>query len=279
MLHSTRLVFSLFAAAAAMPVLAGSVFEMTSSGSAAVAQTIFVQNGMLRVDAAAMGADGPTTMIFRDGEMLIVDASQRSFYRLTEASMAELGAQLGQVNEQMSAAMQQMQAQLANLPPDQRAMMERMMKDRMPNLAAMTQAAAPTMRVEQGGSRNVGNYACTDYALYADDTKTQEICAADYDSVPGAQEVAGALGEMQGFFQSLRDAVSSPLLSGMQNNPFDLMTQVQGFPVSSRVYLNGNLQQELMLSGVEQRDIEASLFEVPAGYTERSMMPQNGRFQ
>jgi hypothetical protein len=270
----TNLLLLTFMTAAA-PVLAGSVFEMTASGSAAVAQSIYVQDGMVRVDGDTMGGGEATAMIFRDGEMLIVNPSQRSFYRLNEASMAELGASLGQVNEQVSAAMQQMQAQLANLPPEQREMMERMMKDRMPNLAAMAQAAAPTMRIEEGGRQSVGSYTCTDYTMFADDNKVQEMCAADYDDVPGAEDVAAALSSMQGFFQSLRDAVQSPLLSGMQN-PFDLMTQIDGFPVRTRVYINGTMQQEMTLSNVEQRNIEASLFAVPAGYEERSLMPQGG---
>jgi hypothetical protein len=54
------------------------------------------------------------------------------------------------------------------------------------------------------------------------------------------------------------------------------MTQIDGFPVRTRVYINGTMQQEMTLSNVEQRNIEASLFAVPAGYEERSLMPQGG---
>ena len=41
-----------------------------------------------------------------------------------------------QMGQQMSAAMAQMQAAMKNMPPEQRAMMEKMMKGKMPQAAA-----------------------------------------------------------------------------------------------------------------------------------------------
>jgi hypothetical protein len=216
-------------------------------------------------------------MILAGEELLILNEAERSFYRLTPATIEELGQALGQVDDQLSAAMAEMQEQLANMPPQQREMMERMMRDRMPNMAAMTQAA-PAVRVERGGGQTVGGYACTDYSIYAGDTLIQELCAADFGSVPGGRDVAGALQSMQGFFEGLRNAMP-PALAGMRNNPFDAMTQVEGFPVRTRTYINGSLQQDLVLSSAETRDLPASLFEVPAGLTERDLMPQGGPFQ
>lgn len=268
-----RTILAFIAACIASPASAGSVFEMTASGSAAVAETISVQDGKLRVDASASGNSPATAMIFADQELLILNDAERSFYRITPETIEELGTMLGQVSAQVSAAMEQMQAQLANLPPQQREMMERMMRDRMPNMAAMTQAAAPTMRIEQGAGQQIGAYACTEYSIYADDALVQELCAADYSSVPGADDIASVFANVQGFFEGLRNAMP-PALAGMRNNPFDTMSQVEGFPVRTRTYVNGNLQQELVLSSAETRDIESSRFELPAGYTEQSLMPE-----
>jgi hypothetical protein len=272
--HKTVLAF--VATGLALPAAAGSVFEMTPSGSSGVAQTISIQDGKLRIEVPAMSNAPATTMILADEELLILNEAEGGFYRLTPETIEELGQALGQVNDQLSAAMAQMQEQLANLPPQQREMMERMMRDRMPNMAAATEAPPP-MRVEQGAGQTVGGYACTDYSIYSGDTLIQEMCAADFSSVPGAQEVAGALENMQSFFAGLRDAMP-PALAGMRNNPFDVMTQVEGFPVRTRTYINGSLQQELVLSSAETRDLPASLFEVPAGLTERDLLPEGGPF-
>lgn len=269
-----RSIFAVVAACAALPVSAGSVFEMTQSGRSAVEQTISIQDGKLRVDVPAMSNTPATTMILADEDLLILNEAEGSFYRITPATIEELGQALGQVNDQLSAAMEQMQAQLANLPPQQREMMERMMRDRMPNMAAMTEAAPP-VRIEQGGGQTVGGYACTDYSIYAGETLVQELCAADFDDVPGATEMAAVIGRMAGFFERLREAMP-PALQGMQNNPFDTMSQIEGFPVRTRTYVNGGLQQELVLSAAETRDLPASLFEVPANLTERDLLPEGG---
>lgn len=263
-------------ALAAAQAAAGTVFEMSEDG--AVAQTLSVQDGMLRVDVAPVASQPATTMIFAGNEMLILNDAERSYYRITPATLEELGEVLGRANEQMSAAMEQMEAQLENLPPEQREMMERMMRDRMPDLAAMTEQAAPTVRIEPGADADVGGYACTEYAVYTSETLTQELCAADYGSVPGADDVAAVLENMQGFFEQLRNAMP-PALRNMQNNPFDTMSQIDGFPVRSRIYVNGSVRQDVVLTSAETRDLAASQFEVPAGYAEQSLMPQGNPFQ
>jgi hypothetical protein len=214
-----------------------------------------------------------TSIIFSGGELVILNPAERNFYRMTPETIAQLGQMLGQVNQQMAAAMQQMQQQLANLPPEQREMMERMMRDRMPNIGAMAQAAMPTMRVEQGGTGTAGDYDCTEYTVFADDQRVQEICAADFGDVPGSDEVEAVLGDMQSFFAGLREAMQSPALAGLQTNPFEIMDQIQGMPVRTRQYLNGTMQQELVLSSAESRSLEADLFEPPTGYTEQSLIP------
>lgn len=264
-------------ASMAAPAGAGSVFEMSENGGADVAQILFVQDGKLRAEVAPAANAPASTMIFANDEMLILNDAERTYYRITHETLEELGAMLGQANEQLSAAMEQMQAQLENLPPEQREMMERMMRDRMPNLAAMTQAA-PTMRIEQGAADTVGGYACTQYAVYADETLTQELCAADYGSVPGAADIAAAVENMQGFFERLRSALP-PALANLQNNPFDTMGQIDGFPVRSRIYVNGSLQQDVVLSSAETRDIGEDRFEVPPGYAEQRLEAPGGGFQ
>jgi hypothetical protein len=251
----------------AAPAAAGSVYEMAENGGTGVADTILVQDRRLRIETAPTGNTPASTVIFADGALLLLDDDERSYYRITLAALEELSGEF-------NAAMEQMQAEFANLPPEQRAMMERMMRGRMPNMAAMMQAA-PAIRIEQGAADNVNGYSCVEHAVYVNDALTQVACAADYGSVPGAEDVAAVLEDMRGFFERLRGAMP-PVLAGPRNSPFDTMSRVEGLPVRTRTYVNGSVLQEIVLSSVETRDIAESRFEVPAGYTEQSLMPQGG---
>lgn len=273
-MHRTILLLALTGMAA--PAAAGSVFEMSEIGGADVAQTISVQKGKLRAEVAPTANSPTSTMIFADDELLILNDEERSYYRITPESLEELSATLGQASEELDAAMEQMQAELANLPPEQREMAERMMRSRMPNMSAMTQAA-PTVRIERRAADTVNGYACTEHAVYVNDTLTQVLCAADYSTVPGAEGVAAAMEDMQGFLERLRGAMP-PALANLRSNPFDGMSRIEGFPVRTRTYVNDRVLQELVLSSAETRDIAEDRFEVPAGYAEQSLTPEGSAF-
>jgi len=69
-------------------------------------------------------------------------------------------AQMEQMSGQMNSAMAQMQEQMKNMPPEQRAMVEQMMQGRgMPGPAA----AAPKVEYRQAGTDKVGQWTCTKY--------------------------------------------------------------------------------------------------------------------
>lgn len=263
-MHRTILLLAL--AGMATPAAAGSVYEMSEIGGTDVAQTIFVQDGKLRVEMAPNANSPASTMIFADDAMLALNDEERSYYRITPEMLEELSATLGQA----SAQLEQMQEELANLPPAQREMAERMLRERMPNMSMMTQA--PTVRIERKAADTVNGYACIEHAIYVNDTLTQVLCAADYGSVPGADGVATVMEEMQRFMERLRGAMP-PALANLRSNPFDRMSRIEGFPVRTTTYVNGRVLQEIVLSSAETRDIAEELFEVPAGYAEQSLTP------
>lgn len=252
---------------------AGGMFEMSEPGASTVVQTIAVQDGKLRIDSRGIAGAPPTTMIFAEETLTIVDDAAQSYYRITAADLEQLGSAMSQA----SAMLEQMRSQLESLPPEQREMMERMMRDRMPDLGAATEPAA-AVRLEPRGRDTVAGYECTQYEVYVGDALTQALCAADYERVPGADEIEDMLERMQRFFAGFRDAMPAGV-AGMRGNPFDAMSRIGGIPVRSRIYVNGNVQQELVLSSAESRDIEPSRFDVPAGYTEQNLMPRDNPFR
>ena len=143
---------------------AGVVIEMVSRDASSNQETsadkIYTEGTMVRIESHQEGTTNPSTTIFRDETLFIVNHQDQTYHRMDKDSMTRMSSQ-------MSEAMKQMEAQLANLPPEQRAMMERMMKGRMPGgMPGAMGSDRPQRRIEVGGDEQVGEYSCTMYTVY-----------------------------------------------------------------------------------------------------------------
>ena len=243
-------------------VWAGVVIEMEESAqggpAAAQVETIYAQGEMLRMDSRDDGS-GRMSIIFRDEALWMVSHEEKSCQMIDRKGMEELSARLGGV-------MSQMEAELAKLPPEQRAMMEEMMKSNLP--AGMPGGAAgPPRRIEAGGADRVGEYACTLHILFAGDEKIWEVCAAAEKDLPAAaSEALGAFRAMSRFAEQLRETLQQGPLAAMINTPFHDLNEVNGFPVRVRSYEGGRLASENSLKSIAGKDLEAGMFDVPEGY-------------
>jgi hypothetical protein len=89
--------------------------------------------------------------------MVVLDNSKNEYREIDQQT-------IDQMSGQTSAATAQMQAQMKNMTPEQRAMVEQMMKGRgLPGVAssAVTSAARTTYTSKSGGSAN--GFPCTKY--------------------------------------------------------------------------------------------------------------------
>ncbi|MEQ1573196.1 MAG: hypothetical protein ABL993_03015 [Vicinamibacterales bacterium] len=81
-------------------------------------------------------------------------------------------AQVQQMGQQVSGAMAAMQAQMANMPPEQRAMIEQMMRGRGAGMPGMPGATAPAkIEYRRSGADKVGQWACNKYDGYREQEK------------------------------------------------------------------------------------------------------------
>jgi hypothetical protein len=77
---------------------------------------------------------------------------------------------------QLQDAMSQMQAQMANLPPAQRAQIEALMKGRgMPGAAAVAQKT----EYRKAGTDKAGKWTCNKYEGFQNNEKTSEVCTVE----------------------------------------------------------------------------------------------------
>src|SRR5262249_25197178 len=102
----------------------------------------------------------------------IVDPADKSYREINKADMDQLKGQ-------RDSAMAQLQEQLKNVPPQQRAAIEQMMRARGGLPGGASAAAAPKVQYKVAGSDKVGQWTCTKYEGFTGAQKTTEICTVD----------------------------------------------------------------------------------------------------
>jgi hypothetical protein len=255
-------------------VFAGGVMEMSTKkegGPMTLTERIYAQGGKLRVDQLDAQGGPQTTILFQNNEMIMVSHSDRKFHRINEATLEQLGAQM----QKASAAMKQLEQQMANMPPEQRAMMEKMMKGRMAGMAGLGSKPL-AIRVEAAGPGSWESYSCKNYNVYVGDEKTQELCAVPPGEIKGAEDFLEAARSMAKFFEKFKEALQMPAFANLAKSPVEVVGQVDGFPVHTQEFQNGNLQGERFLSSAKEESLSDDTFAPPAGYKEEKMAMGRG---
>lgn len=236
----------------------GVVMEMTGkdgSGNQTERSKIYALSNMIRMDDVS-GEAVESSMIFLGDRFLYVDHENKSYIVMDEAM-------LDQVSAKIDEAMREMEKQLAGMPPEQRAMVEQMMKGQMPGMMD-SEDAAPAHRVKKMGAGRWKSYGCRQYAVFEGAEKTQEVCAADLDEIDGADEVMAAFRQMAAYMTKMTESL--PMGDGEHVNPVELMDQMEGFPVHTVDYRNGQVVSETSLESVVEKDLDKKLFAAPEGY-------------
>ncbi len=223
--------------------------------------TLYADGAMLRVEPGSGGFTENITILFRDDALIIVNDGEKTYSRLDEESIKAMS---GQVN----AAMKMLEEQMANMPAEQRAMMEKMMKGKMPSASNR-----PSIRLEQQGREKVGGHDCARYVIFEDDEKVSEVFAAPISSIDGADQAMQALRGMAEFGRKLVEAMpAAGQMAGLADGPFAMLDQIEGFPVLTRFYDGDEVIQEVELKSIVSRTLDSALFSPPAGYKETALL-------
>jgi hypothetical protein len=222
------------------PVWAGKRIQM---------ETTDLTNNTVRQDEMLVDTNrfrvnsGPGSVIFlTDGgrsRMLMLDKQRNEYREIDEQMMNELG-------QQMQGMMAQIEAQMKNLPPEQRAMMEQMMKGKMP--PQMAQAARPVFTAKGAGT--VNGFRCTNYEGAVGGQKIAEICSAqpaDLKLTPADFQV---FDKMREFTAGLQRAVQNMPITAALSSIGD--SQVDGFPVQQTSFNNGRAASKSELKSVTE---------------------------
>jgi hypothetical protein len=222
-----------------------------------LAQKMYVQGGLGRF----VDADGRATLI-KGGTLYIVDDADHSYVVFDKATMDSLAKTL-------TAATEKIKSQLAAMPEDQRAQMEQMLSKQMPGLLGDGQQWT-VEALDTGQNDTVEGRSCRIWDVKRNGELDDQLCVVPYSALPGKENFQSVFSQFAKAFEEMTK--SAPMLSGVMTNEFTAQAKVNGFPVRSRGYENGKLGGEEQLMRVwREETFPASTFEVPAGYTRKTM--------
>ena len=245
---------------AAVPLFAGKRIQMESTNLTSKAteqQEILLDSTRMR-----MNSGNTSVMFLTDGgrnRMVTIDKSRNEYMEIDQQTMDQMGQAMQGVAAQMEAAMK-------GMTPEQRAMMEQVMKGKMPQAAA----PAPSTTYTAKGRGTVNGIACTNYEGMRAGQKVAEICAAQ----PGELKLAAAdfqvFQKMQGFMGGMQRALqNSPFASAVNSRLAD--NGISGFPIKGTTFQNGQATREDVLKSITETAFTDADFSI--GNAKKTEMP------
>lgn len=255
--------------AIAVPASAGLDVKtrMVANGKDAGTSRIRSEGNSLRIDIdAPPSGQGATFLVF--------DATKETLYvlRPEDRTYIELDKDFAAtLSRQMDETRRMLQAQMKNMPPDQRAMMEKMMENgSLPfQNTKETKKRKPLEVRNTGESDTVGGKPCTLFALSRDGEPKADVCVASWESVGLRPDDMQAFRKFGAFQARMSESMSGAMPETEQ--PFELFEQVDGFPLRTRRYENETVTAETFYEELQQTEVSAESFEIPAGYTKIQM--------
>ncbi|MCI5064307.1 DUF4412 domain-containing protein [bacterium] len=244
--------------------------ETTENDSSKTVGKMYVKKNSLRMAQGEGAGSSSEVMIYEgDAEKLItVNEKQKEYIEITQADMKKLASK-------MNDAMKQLEEQMANVPPQQRAMMEQMMAGMMGKVK-QPKAPAPAKVRKTGDSATISGYHCDKYEVTREGKKTREYWVTSAGALTGGEELRSAFTSLGSFFEEMMSAVSDGPLAQMGSNPYAEFSQITGVPIKTIQYRNGAVVQQTVIKEIANKEIEAAMFRAPEGYARKSITDQLG---
>lgn len=191
---------------------------------------------------------GNSVMIVRLDKEVIwqVNPSQKTYAEITFAQLEEMAGKMG---AKMNDAMAKMQKELEGLPPEQRKMVEEMMKGTMPGAAS----GGGSVTVRNTGERQtISGFPCIKYVATQGNDVLMTLWTTR--SVQGFDEFAGDWKEFGKRMTALVPRFGKEMANAYKD--------IDGMPIKTQA---GGITTTV--TKIDRRSIPAAEFEIPAGYT------------
>jgi hypothetical protein len=196
--------------------------------------------------------------------MWVIDDEEKSYMALDKATMEQMG-------QQMEAGMAKMKEMLAQMPPEQRAMMEKKMGGMMGG-----PAKPPEQKyIKTAETKTINGFPCTRYDVRSTEKLSGRLWVTPYSQVKITPADMTVFLKMAEFFK----AMAGPLMKNFQgaDNPFASTNQVDGMPILNElVEKDGKVKRDVLVEAINHDKAPAGVFDVPTGYKQKEM-PKPGK--
>ena len=259
-------------------IFAGVVFEIETkdheqSPKAEVTQAYMEgKNIKMAIPSGAGGGETKDEMIFRGDrrEMIVTDSQNKTYFVVDEESVRQIKAQMGGVEDQMAIARKELKKHLSNMNEDQKRALEQALGQPEGGAGEIFGAGPQSTEVRNTGKRGEKKgYPCVLWVILRGGQKTHELWVTDWSRIEGGDEAKVAFEAMAEFMKELKD-------KGFPGAGFDdyfALGEIDGFPVVTRKFEDGELEDESWLRSSKRRRLDPAEFEPPSGYKRRQMMP------
>jgi hypothetical protein len=209
--------------------------------------------------AVIMKGSRSSRMLFleKQGVLRVVDDATKTYFDLDKQTAG-------------SNPMDQMEKQLAQMPPEQRKMAEQMMQGAMGSAKPK-----PTTYVWTKEKQSIKGYDCTKVETMVGDEKRSEYwgtTSADFKMTPDERNTMLA---MQGYLRNFMISVQGGEGDG-SSRAFQWDTSVDGYPLITRCFDHGDTTLDLKLDTFDRKPLGKDLFEVPSGFKKQEFMGADG---
>jgi hypothetical protein len=218
-------------------------------------QTMLVQNGMMRTSGSSIGG-----VILTGSSIIIIDEKRKQYREMTKEDMQKLAATAGD-------AMAKMRETMKKMTPEQRAMMEKMMGNRLPGGIGTSDKPDTWESKNLGTTEIVEGRKCQNWNLIRNGAPFEQLCVVPFSSLPGKEDFQKVFKEMAEAFGAIAKSVP-----GVDQSAKARMS-IDGYAVRTRRYASdGKFQpnETIMTKWVEE-SVPASMFEAPQGYSKMEL--------
>lgn len=244
-----------FAAALALPAAAEDltiVYKVTGRGDKPQTASQYYSASKIRTS----DGEHDTILDLAAGRIVSLDNAKKQYSQMT---LAEIQASMQQASAQMEEAMK-------NVPPAMREKMQQMM-------GGAGAGVGSSIAVTKGGTRSVAGYSCQEYSISMGAGLKSETCNTTALQIPfdPAQ------------FRKMWSFSNPAFMNAMKgaSNMTEQLQQIQGLPLAETTsfsLMGRSMTTTKEATEVKKGAVPASVFEIPAGYTEvESPMKAMGR--
>ncbi len=159
----------------------------------------------------------------------------------------------------------QMEAQIAQAPPEQQGQMRQMLKAQMDKMNA---PPPPRKVVKTSETKVISGVSTTKYEMRKGDKVVREIWVAPLGKVKGGKEVLAAMRQMAGFL----DNVGRKIPGGNKSDaPFEAMLDIEGIPMLTIHLRDGKILGQEEIQSTKVQSVPAATFGIPAGFNRETL--------